>query len=170
MRHIVFRGDPVLRKKSPAAPRGEDLSTFLSDMRRLMKEHDGVGIAAPQVGVAMQLFVVARDLFPPEVQEKIPTDVFVNPKVLKKSFKRVAQEEGCLSVPEVFGEVDRHVTITVESFDEHGKKFRITATDLLARVLQHEIDHLNGTLFVDKAKKNTLHELLSDGSVKPWSK
>lgn len=165
---IIKRGTPVLHEKAKAVKDFASLPKLVETMRMAMQEHLGIGIAAPQVGQPLRLFLVAKDLFPEAVQQKLISDVFVNPKLVKKSFKREAAEEGCLSVPQVFGDVTRFARVTVAAQDAEGKKFRISANGLLARVLQHELDHLDGTLFVDKAKPETLHEVLPDGTVKAW--
>ena len=142
---------------------------LVEEMRAAMRLHEGIGIAAPQIGKPLRIFLIARDLFPAELQVKISSDVFVNPKLVRKSFKRTPREEGCLSVPRVFGEVPRASRVIIEAENLAGKKIRITASDLLAQVLQHELDHLEGVLFVDKAKTTTLHEILADGTIKPWT-
>lgn len=161
--------DAVLRAKSRDVPIGRDIKNLITQMRGTMGAHDGIGIAAPQVGESLRIFLIARELFSPAVQAKLPSDVFVNPKIIKKSFKREPSEEGCLSAPGIFGEAARARRITVEAYDSSWKKFRVSANGLLARVLQHEFDHLVGILFIDRAKKETLHEVLPDGTVRPWA-
>lgn len=123
-------------------------------MRQTMQLLDGIGIAAPQIGESKKIFLVETNIFP---DIKIPSDVFINPKITKKSFKRAAGEEGCLSVKGIFGTVKRSQSLTLEAWNLQGKKFNIKATDLLARVLQHETDHLNGILYIDKAIPSSLH-------------
>jgi peptide deformylase len=109
-----------------------------------MVKQDGVGLAAPQIGKSIQLIVIYF---------KESTLVIINPKIIKKSFSKVWGEEGCLSVPDKFGEVKRHKKITIIYTNENGQKQQLAAKDMLARVIQHEIDHLNGILFIDKARK-----------------
>jgi peptide deformylase len=112
-------------------------------MKKTMLEKDGVGLAAPQIGKNIRLIVINT--------QDGPIAVF-NPRFLSKSFFKEWGEEGCLSVPDVFGEVKRHKKIVCEYTDETGIKATVSAQGLLARVLQHEIDHLDGILFIDKAK------------------
>ena len=166
---LVLRGHPALHAHADPVKDFLPLLALTQAMRQLMETHDGIGIAAPQVGESLRLFLVAKELFPPEVQNKLLSDVFVNAKIVRRSFKRIKDEEGCLSVPGVYGAVARPERITMESQTLSGKKFRIAASGLLARVLQHELDHLDGTLFIDKAVRETLHELLPDGTLQPWN-
>jgi peptide deformylase len=161
---IVTLGSEILRERARPVTFDADLAVLIEKMRAAMRAHDGIGIAAPQVGVSIRLFLIAKDLFPQNVAE----DVFVNPTIIKKSFKRERMEEGCLSVPGVFGEVSRCARVTVEALNAEGKRFRITAEGLLARVLQHELDHLEGILFIDRAEKETLHEVTPKGTIRPW--
>lgn len=132
-------------------------------MRKVMAAHDGIGIAAPQIGENVRVFLVAKDLFP---DITLPSDVFINPKVIRKGFKKVKAEEGCLSVPKVFGIVPRSLRISVEAYDQNRKKFSLSAEGFLARVLQHELDHLEGVLFIDRAVPGTLHEVVYDAQGK----
>lgn len=113
------------------------------DMEKLMLERDGVGLAAPQVGKNIRICVVNTSDGP---------QCLVNPKITKKSWAKEWGEEGCLSVPNVFGEVKRHKKITCKYTDKNKKIIKLEAKGLLARVLQHEIDHLDGILFIDNAK------------------
>ncbi len=144
----------LLRKKTY-----EYLRDLTDSMRETMKVLDGVGIAAPQVGESLRLFVIEKESFP---ERELPSDVFINPKIIRSSFKLLDGEEGCLSVKGVFGTVKRHASVTIEAFDLRGKKFRLTGKDLLARVLQHETDHLNGILFIDKAEPDSLHTYIRE--------
>lgn len=135
-------GDDILRAGTKQVPSvSEYHRKLLSEMARLMYEVSGVGLAAPQIGVDQSLFVAdaGSGLY------KI-----INPKVIKKEGSQV-MEEGCLSVPGVGVKVKRFKKITIEALDQDGKCVVIEAEDLLARVFQHEIDHLNGKLIVDYA-------------------
>lgn len=114
-------------------------------MKTLQAIPNGVGLAAPQIGKNIRLFVVSPKL-------KAPT-VFINPEILKRSQGHAALEESCLSLPELFGVVKRSKWVKVKAQDEFGKKFTLRAEGLLAQLLQHEIGHLNGELYVDKAIK-----------------
>ena len=109
-----------------------------------MKKADGIGLSANQIGLDFKVFVAQADG---------KFYAIFNPKILKSSEERAAMEEGCLSVPEVFGTVIRPAKIVLEGFDKNGKKLKIKAWGLLARIFQHEVDHLNGKLFIDKAEK-----------------
>ena len=134
-------------------------------------EKDAVAIAAPQIGVSLRAFVIGENVFPDtsvsktseketkETKKKTsPQLVFINPEITNRSKKEEETEEGCLSVRWWYGKVKRAQKMTVSAFDEEGKKFTRGASGLLAEIFQHEIDHLNGVLFIDKARE--LHEML----------
>jgi|SRR3989344_4046811 len=161
---IIPHTNPRIRRKCGSLPKTTDIAVLVAKMRKSMKEHNGIGIAAPQIGQAVRVFLIEKELFPDIV---LPSDVFVNPKIVRKSFKREASEEGCLSVPDVFGNVSRSTNITIEAYDQNWKKFRLSARNLLACVLQHELDHLDGKLFIDKAEPESLHEITYDKEGKP---
>ena len=154
----------------PAKPVSDIKSVHMlaEELREAMRENDGIGIAAPQIGEPFRIFLVAKELLAEETRRLVPSDVFINPKIVKKSFKRNVLEEGCLSVPGVFGNVPRSVRVTAEAYDLSGNKFRVAAEGLLAQIFQHEMDHLEGVLFVEKAKKSTLHRITEEGKVEPW--
>lgn len=125
------------------------LGDILSKMKKaLHAENDGVAIAAPQIGVSLRIFMVKGGVTSPKSTDK----VFINPEVLKLSKKRVKVEEGCLSVRYLYGQVSRHEKMTIKALDKKGKVMTIGASRLLAQIFQHEIDHLNGILFIDKAE------------------
>ncbi len=134
--------DPILRQKSKRV-RSIDgsIRKLISDMIETMYSAPGVGLAAPQVGVPLRVAVIGL----PE-QEDI---VLINPKIVRKSGERLVNE-GCLSVPGYVGEVKRAVSVTVKGRDQNGKEIRIKADELLAQALEHEIDHLNGVLYIDQ--------------------
>lgn len=134
----MLRGRAAPIKKIDAGTR-----ELAKKMRRIMREAAGVGLAAPQIGVPLAIFVA-------EVNKKFYA--LVNPEIIKTSQEKDAMEEGCLSLPGFYGPVERPAKITITALDLKGKRVKIKAWGLLARVFQHEIDHLNGTLFVDKAK------------------
>ncbi len=156
VRKIVYIGDPVLRKK---ARRVRDfdrkLHDLIDDMVATMLNAPGVGLAAPQVGVSERVIVVRL----PDDEEsraeygEMAGVLFevVNPEIIKASRETVDGVEGCLSIPGYVGSVERSVAVTVRGQDRNGKEIRIKAVDWLARVFQHEIDHLDGVLFIDKA-------------------
>jgi peptide deformylase len=141
-----------LRTHSREVKKEEFGSVFLNDVVTSMKtalarEHDGVAIAAPQIGVPLRVFVVAESAYEEDAKHK-PL-VFINPKIIKKSKKTAVMQEGCLSVRWVYGKTRRSVGATVEAYDEDGKKFTYGGNGLLAHIFQHEIDHLEGVLFID---------------------
>lgn len=126
----------------------KELDELIKKMRAIMKVAIGVGLSANQIGLDFQLFVA-------EIPQKKGTPKFYaifNPKIIKASEETEVLEEGCLSVPMIYGEVERSKKITLEGLDKNQKKIRIKAFGLLARVFQHEVDHLNGILFIDRAK------------------
>ena len=121
---IVFYRDPRIRNKSQLLSQSLDTKGSIFRMRKAMNSHDGIGIAAPQIGELVRVFLVAKELFP---DLTLSSDVFINPEILRKGFKRVEGEEGCLSVPKVFGIVSRAAHITVEAYDQNWKKFKLSA-------------------------------------------
>jgi len=138
--------NPILRKKAESVknPESPEINKLVAGMIATMTEINGIGLAAPQVGASLRIFTV-------NVEEKI--SVFINPEVKDFSNDKIPFEEGCLSVPKVWGPVVRPKKLTIKALDENGKPFKIRAKGLLARVIQHEMDHLDGTLFIDKAEK-----------------
>lgn len=140
------------------------IKKVLEEMKEaLASQDDGVAIAAPQIGYSLRIFVISRKvngiikkqsaLEEAEKSKEVAKDaVFINPIIKKISKEKKVLEEGCLSVRYLYGKVSRGNKATVEAFDENGKKFIRGGTGLLAQIFQHEIDHLNGILFIDKAK------------------
>ncbi|HOZ36638.1 MAG TPA: peptide deformylase [bacterium] len=118
--------------------------SFLKDLAETMYVADGVGLAAPQVGQSLRLIAVDME---GEAQ------IMINPKITKKSWLQTTAEEGCLSVPKFYGPVKRHKKIAVEFFDKKGQPQKKSYRDIEARVIQHEVDHLDGVLFIDKLVK-----------------
>ncbi len=143
---IVQEGEPVLRKKAELIknPKSPEIKGLIADMIATMKKANGVGLAAPQVGVPFRIFTV-------NVEGKVY--VFINPEIKSLSQDESSFEEGCLSVPKIWGPVIRPKKLAIKALDEDGEPIKIRAKGLLARVIQHEMDHLNGTLFIDKAEK-----------------
>lgn len=142
----IFKyGSDVLRAMAqPVENISDETQKMAQDMLRIMYDSDGVGLAAPQVGISSRIIVIdvnSNDL-------SCEPLIFINPEIIKQAGQVVA-EEGCLSVPDVRGEVKRAEKVTLEALNLDGEKVRIEAADLLARALQHEIDHLNGVLFID---------------------
>lgn len=147
IRTIREEGDPILRKKSREIEViDERILTLLDDMYETLKaSKDGIGIAAPQVGVLKRAIVIDLSEETGEGPYKL-----INPKIVKTKGEQVCRE-GCLSVPGLLGDVTRPSEVVVEAFNEKGEKIRIKGKEILAVVLCHEIDHLDGILFVDKA-------------------
>jgi len=153
IRKIYPYQETVLRQKAqPVEVFDEDLQILIDDMIETMREAPGVGLAAPQIGVSKQLIVVE---FGNEDDETIPEQLFVvaNPEIVQQSEEQVLGIEGCLSVPGFAGEVARSQVVTVRGQNRQGKNMKIRAQGWLARIFQHEIDHLNGVLYTDRAEK-----------------
>ncbi len=142
------KNNPVLRKKSaPIKEITPEVLTLIKEMKEtLARAENGVGLAAPQIGRNIRLFVVAEEL------ARENRTVFINPEITQVSKKTIVEEEGCLSLPGDWSELDRPEKVTVKAMDETGQKFKLRAKGLLARLMVHEIDHLNGILFVDHLK------------------
>ena len=149
VRPIVQADNPILRQKSKKVKRfGRALQNLVDDMVETMHAVNGLGLAAPQIGVSQQVIVVQL----PEDEEDPQSGklyVLCNPEIVKTAGEEES-EEGCLSVPGFVGDVRRAAVVTVKGLDRHGKKIRIKAEGLLARAFQHEIDHINGTLYIDR--------------------
>lgn len=127
----------------------KEIVTLIAKMRRIMREANGIGLSANQIGLDLKMFVAEI----PDPQGGMKFYAVFNPKIEKMSEEKNVFEEGCLSIPGTWGDVERVEKIIVSGQDKHGKPSKIKAWGLLARVFQHEIDHLNGKLFVDKAKR-----------------
>jgi len=151
---IVTLGSEVLRRPAAeVAERDEELTRLIDDMFETMYEAHGIGLAAPQVGVSRRLIVVHVN---EEGQEPF---ALLNPRVVEAGSAREKGEEGCLSIPGVSAFVDRPATVVVEGDTPEGERVRMAADGMLARCLQHEIDHLDGVLFIDRLsplKRNML--------------
>ena len=148
---ITDKDNKFLRSQAePVEKITPEIRELIRKMKKIMKTNNGVGLAAPQIGVNKQIFV-AELLY--EGEEDGIFYAAVNPKITNVSKEKEKLEEGCLSLPKLYGEVPRAKKITVEYLNEMGKKKRLKASGLLARIFQHEIDHLNGGLFIDKAKE-----------------
>ncbi len=153
---IVIHPNPLLRKKTSAVPLELIGGTTLSEEIKLMKsvfdfekELLGVALSAPQVGMSRRMFVVSGDLFGPDKSDQI----IINPEYIKTSQKTELSDEGCLSIPYVYGKVKRHKNITIKYIDEQGESQVRGAGGFLSFVIQHEMDHLDGVLFIDKAQE-----------------
>jgi peptide deformylase len=155
---IVTLDNPILRKKAQRVRVFDaKLHQLLDNMRETLIDAPGVGLAAPQVNVGQQVLLVRLSDDEESVEEfgeeagKLYE--IINPEIIRTTREMVDGIEGCLSIPGYWGEVSRHVGITVRAQDRNGKEIRIKTRDWQARVFQHEIDHLNGVLFIDRAKE-----------------
>ena len=138
-------GDAILREKAAEVPEiTSEIEKLIKDMTETMYTYLGVGLAAPQVGVSKRVIIIDG--------EEEGLLVIINPIIIKKEGK-IAEDEGCLSVPEIYGEVTRCEKVTVEGLNQKGKKVTITKDGLIGKALQHEIDHLDGILFIDRVSK-----------------
>lgn len=159
LRTIVSLPDPVLRRKArPVTKFDSDLQTLIEDMIETMRAAPGVGLAAPQVNVSQRLIVVEYaenedDEDTDEKPAKKKLYVMLNPEIVKTSEETELGVEGCLSIPGVVGEVERFSMIQVKGLNRHGKPLKVKAEGWLARIFQHEIDHVNGIVFPDRATR-----------------
>ena len=155
LRKIVTLPDPVLRRKARTITKfDKNLSTLINDMVETMREAPGVGLAAPQIGLSDRLIVIEyHEREEDEENEEAPKKVWamINPEIVKASEEKVMGVEGCLSIPGLLGEVERHAEVQVKGLNRHGKPMKVKAKGWLARIFQHEIDHLNGVVFTDLA-------------------
>ena len=153
IREIVTLPNPILRNKArKVTDFGEDLQTLIDDMIETMRAAPGVGLAAPQVEIPLRVIVVE---FGDEEDEEVPPKLFavVNPEIKKFSLDTNVGTEGCLSIPEFVGDVERSTSVTIQGLNRHGQSMRVKADGWLARIFQHEVDHLEGILFPDRAEK-----------------
>jgi peptide deformylase len=157
-----FPKDSILRQKAKPVefPLSPAIKKLTKDMIDTVKKADGIGLAAPQVGHSVKLVIINLD------KNGIPTFPLYNAKVVSRGFKKVEIEEGCLSIPGVFGNVKRPQKVTIEAQNALGEKVRFTDDGWIARVAQHEIDHTDGILILDYIKKYTKGEEL----VREWEK
>jgi peptide deformylase len=146
VRPVRIFGDPVLRQKSVEVTSVDDsLRSLVADMRETMKAYNGVGLAANQVGVAQRVLVV--DV--PVADDRRSRHAMINPVIEARAGTQTG-EEGCLSIPGIYDEVTRSLRLIVRALDEDGQAFTLNAEGYLARAIQHEVDHLDGVLFVDR--------------------
>ncbi|GAA0176957.1 peptide deformylase [Clostridium sediminicola] len=141
LRNIRVNGDEVLRKKSREVKEiNERILTLIEDMKETMYHENGVGLAAPQIGILRKVVVIDVGEGP---------IVLINPEIISQEGSQI-DEEGCLSIPGVQGKVDRPMKVTAKALNEKGEEFILEGQELLARAICHEVDHLNGVLFIDK--------------------
>ncbi len=147
---IVTYPNELLRQKSaPVTPeeiKSGEIKAIIAEMQKELKKADGIGLAAVQIGVLKQIILV-------EVEGSV--HAFLNAKIIKKSWKKIAVEEGCLSVPGQNGYVKRSASLKLSALDENGEKITLETQGLTSIIFQHEIDHTNGILFIDKLIKKT---------------
>ena len=160
-RNIVIEPDPILRKKSETLEKVDnELRALLDDMLETMYAAPGIGLAAVQIGILKRLIVIdiSKD------KEKKNPLFLINPEIISRSKKTSIYEEGCLSLPGYFAEIERPAECQIKFIDYNGKKKELRADGLLSTCIQHEIDHLNGILFIDylsKLKKSMIIKKLS---------
>ena len=143
---IVKLGEDSLRQKSvPVEEVNDEIRQLAEDMFETMIEAEGVGLAAPQVGRNIRMFVLIAD---DDVRR-----VFINPQIIKTSSEVGDYDEGCLSIPQVYETITRPLAVTVQALNEKGRPFTLDADGLLARIIQHEYDHLEGILYIDRGDK-----------------
>jgi peptide deformylase len=165
MVEIVQNGHPALREISKEVDLkdigSKNIKKILKDMSQaLSSQNDGVAIAAPQIGINLRIFTISGNVFDEDFsrkegktkEQKHKDVVCINPIFKKMSKDRKLMSEGCLSVRPLYGKVRRATKATIEAYDQDGKKFTLSGNGLLAHIFQHEIDHLDGILFIDKAK------------------
>lgn len=146
LRRVVKYPDPVLRAQArDVAGVDGTIRELAEDMLRVMREEDGVGLAAPQVGESLRMFVTAE-----QDEESAPERVYINPVIVSFNGALEASDEGCLSLPGIRGTIRRPPTITLRAIGLDGEPFTLTSSGLLARCWQHEIDHLDGILIIDR--------------------
>lgn len=163
IRDIVVVENPVLRRKAKKIVKlTADHRKLIEDMIETMRDAPGVGLAAPQVGVSERLIVVewgGEDDEAEDQPRKKKLYVVLNPEIVRASEERVTGTEGCLSVPGWVGDVERHEAVAVRGLNRNGEKITIEAEGWLARIFQHEIDHLEGVLYTDRLVPDTLRRV-----------
>lgn len=158
IRTVREENDEILRKKAKEVEKiDERIKTLVDDMVETMHKYNGLGLAAPQVGVLKRIVVI--DLY-----DDKGVIVLINPVIIKEKGKQIV-EEGCLSFPNKFAKVERPEQITVEALNINGEKIKLTGKGLLAQAIAHEVDHLNGELFIDKIIPGTLEIVNPDEQV-----
>jgi len=169
---IVVYGDPILRKKAVDVKKGDDLKAFIEDMYETMYAANGIGLAAPQIGKGIRVFVVDGTSLNDEEEDMTGfKKAFINPTILSAEGEPWPFEEGCLSIPNIREKVMRPETVVIRYFDEDWKEHEETYDGVKARIIQHEYDHIEGKLFIDylsplkkKMLKGKLNEI-SKGEV-----
>lgn len=166
---VVAYGHPVLRKKAEAVkPDDPGLEKFIADLTETMYVADGVGLAAPQVNKSYRMFVIDTEPFKERYPEAGFKGLFINPELLEESGEQWYYNEGCLSIPGIHEDVLRHKTLRIRFFDEAWKEHEETFSGIVARVIQHEYDHLEGVVFTDRL--SPMRKLLLKGRLNDISK
>ena len=149
---IITLGNSFLNQESHAVHDiDRTLKNFIKQMFHIMYQGNGIGLAAVQVGRPIRVFIT-------HIPKDIPR-IFINPEIISTSIEENKLEEGCLSIPDLYTEIKRPVSIKIQAMNEKAKHFLLEADDLLARVIQHEFDHLEGILFIDRVSKNKKKQL-----------
>ena len=155
---VARMGHPVLRAKArplqASEIRSPEVQRLIDDMFDTMHEYQGIGLAAPQIHVSVRLFVAGMPPDPDEEPDpdQVPEMALINPEITVVGRETAEDWEGCLSIPDIRGRVPRARQILVKAYDRHGKRVEIKAANFMARVIQHETDHLDGVLFFDRMK------------------
>lgn len=161
---IAQMGNPVLRQAAKPVPVGEikdkTFQLLIDSMISTLREEGGIGLAGPQVYALRRVFIV--EISPERDDKGTPLHVFINPEIIHFSADIVDDWEGCLSIPDLRGMVPRSNTVVVRAYDKKGKPFELEASGLFARVVQHELDHLDGTLFLDRMRDMQTLTMLSE--------
>ena len=164
MSRLKLVNDPnqILRSKNSdlAFPLSKENMELVDQMIFACKKHKGVGLAAPQIGYNLNLAIINLGEY------ELPPFPIINPKITSRSFKKHLMEEGCLSLPNLYGMLKRPEKITVKFYNSGGKKIKLKLDGFIAKVFQHEIDHLNGILICDKWDKKTVHRYDRDATGK----
>jgi peptide deformylase len=162
---IVMYGDPVLRQRSKDIEAGTDLKTLIDDMFETMHAANGIGLAAPQIGKGIRLFIVDGSALDEEPGMAEFKKVFINPQIVKETGEPWEFEEGCLSIPNIREKISRKETIKIKYLDDQWKAHEEEYDGMKARIIQHEYDHIEGKMFVDyltPLKKRLLKGKLAD--------
>jgi peptide deformylase len=153
MRILTFENELLRRKAEPVVKIDGELAKTALEMLDALKEGNGVGLAGPQVGLSERIFVV-------HIEGDAPR-VFINPSILKTSKETIKYEEGCLSVPGVWADVTRPKAVKIQAWNEKGRPFTLETEGILARVILHEYDHLEGVLFIDRLPESKRNRILA---------
>lgn len=153
---IVLYGDKILRTKAQEVKKGEDVSKIIQDLWDTVEDASGAGLAAPQINISKRIFVV-------NLPNQHLKQVFINPEILSYSGKEFYFEEGCLSIPNLEGPIKRYAEIKIKYYDENWNEHIMTDNALYSRVIQHEYDHLDGILWIDRLEKKFITKEIIKG-------